>query len=100
MGDQMGKRPWRRRSQQAPWPLDRDQEVRLRLELRDAFLEVYLDETWVLSCTLDEHLHSGDVECTIEAGTGSFENLDIRELPPMATSSQELDQRDTRESAQ
>lgn len=90
MGDQMGKRPRHRRGQQVRWDLRTGRPVELHVELRDAFLEVYLNGRWAVSCTLDDHLDAGDIECTVEAGTARFDHIQLQEIPPMSPSSKEL----------
>lgn len=91
MGDQMGRRPEPRRGQEVSYPLEAGRSVELQVDLRDAFLEVFLDDRWVLTAHLDDHLDCGDVEWTVEAGTAAFAAGRLRELPPMTPSAIDLE---------
>jgi hypothetical protein len=88
--DQMGHvRPARIR-QQVRTDLPSRQWLALRVLVRDRFLEVYLDERWMLTLDAEDHPLAGRVELTVERGAARFRNLSLATLPPLADAVQSV----------
>ncbi|MFO8008866.1 MAG: hypothetical protein R6V05_14155 [Candidatus Brocadiia bacterium] len=82
--DQMGHDETQRRRQQMRLELPEQQWLGLRLMARDRFLEVYLQERWMLTLDTGEHVGAGGVELALERGQAGFRNLSLASLPPLA----------------
>ena len=81
--DQMGHSADRHIIQQVRLELPGRQWLRLRLMLRDRFLEVYLGDRWMLTLDTEDHPQEGGVELTVERGEARFRTLSLASLPPL-----------------
>lgn len=57
--------------------------LHLRVCFRDRFLEVYLDDRWMLSLNTDEHVEPGRVELAVERGGARFAEPTVASVPPL-----------------
>jgi beta-fructofuranosidase len=80
---QMGHATTHPVAQQVRLKLPARRWLRLRLMLRDRFLEVYLGDRWMLSLDTEDHPQTGRVELTVERGAARFRALSIASLPPL-----------------
>jgi hypothetical protein len=83
VADQMGRFRQPRIRQQVRCRLPHEQWLALRVLYRDRFLEVYLDDTWMITLDTAEHPQAGDVELALERGTAEFRDLSLGALPPL-----------------
>ncbi len=82
--DQMGGARDRAIRQQVRVELPRNEWLGLRILLRDVFLEVYLEERWMLTLNTRDHPRTGRVELTMERGEARFRHLSVASLPPLS----------------
>lgn len=80
---QMGHRPEPTVRQQVACDLTEGPR-HLRVSFRDAFCEVYLDETWMLTLDASDHARAGAVELVVERGQARFEETTLVALPSIA----------------
>ncbi len=83
VGDQMGHHKEPDIIQRVRCDLPRDRWHSLRALVRDAFLEVYLEDRWMLTLEVGSHAGSGNVELTVERGRAEFRDLSLAALPPL-----------------
>jgi hypothetical protein len=80
----MGRASEPRIRQQVGLPLSAGGWHSLRVLARDAFLEVYLDDRWMLTLEASAHPARGGVELTVERGEAQFRDLSLASLPPLS----------------
>jgi hypothetical protein len=82
--DQMGHVRAPRIRQQVRLDLHPGEWLALRVLTRDRFLEVYLEDRWMLTLDAEDHPQTGRVELTVERGEARFGDLSLACLPPLA----------------
>jgi beta-fructofuranosidase len=83
IGQQTGWSEPRGPRQQVACPLHRDRPADLRVVARDDFVEVYLDDRWMLT-THHPAASAGDqIELIVERGEAAFKRLTLHALPPL-----------------
>ena len=60
-----------------------EQEYHLRCFVRDEFVEVYLDNEWVLTGVFSDAYKSGNVELLAQGGKAGFSSLRITAIEPL-----------------
>lgn len=70
--------------QRAPFPVQRGQKYRLRLLARGEFVELFIDDLWVLTAVAETLTEAGHLECFVERGAAIFAGLRVLELPALA----------------
>ncbi len=66
--------------QASPFTIKHQQTYFLRILARDEFVEVYIDDFWILSATTTL-MDAGRVECMVERSEACFADLQLNELP-------------------
>jgi glycosyl hydrolase family 32 len=85
IGEQVGQDRKPHTIQEVSVPLQIGHPYRLRVLVRDEYVEVYLDDRWVISAS-DCPIRSGGVELALERGQAEFRDLAIQSLPPLVPS--------------
>ncbi len=83
VGEQMGQDRGPHTLQQLALALRPGQPYGLRVLFRDEYIEVYLDDRWMLSASACP-IAAGRVELALERGQARFDALAVRTLPPLA----------------